>query len=118
MFLLKKELKGIKRFFIILQSIYGVGKVYSLYLCSRVGMSIKGFLLDLNYEGLRVLSRCVLKEGVFEVELYRLKLSNIKNKIAKKCYVGKRHHMHLPVRGQNTKNNRKTAKKGQSLKLF
>jgi small subunit ribosomal protein S13 len=111
MFLLKKELIGSKPFFIMLQSLFGIGQTYALYLCSRVGASVKAYLKDISYRKVRVLGRLLTQEGIFEIELSRLVQADIKNKIAIRCYVGQRHLMRLPVRGQNTKNNRQTAKK-------
>jgi small subunit ribosomal protein S13 len=46
-----------------------------------------------------------------ESDLKRLVRENIANQRMIGSYVGKRHAMHLPVRGQNTQTNAKTAKK-------
>lgn len=111
MFLLKKELTGGKRFFLTLQNLFGVGGVYSLYLCSRIGISVKAYIRDVSYKKVRILNRILVSEGVFEIELSRLIRSKIQRKISIRSYEGRRHTMSLPVRGQNTKNNRKTSKK-------
>jgi len=110
-FLLKKELKGSGPFYLVLQKIFGVGEKYSCYLCSRAGISVKAFLSDITFRFVRRIGRLLVTEGVFEIELLRLIRSNIKRKISIKNYQGRRHLMGLPVRGQNTKNNSKTAKK-------
>ena len=111
MFLLKKELKGSKPFFLVLQQIFGIGDTYAKYLCSRIGASVKVRMPNVSFKKVRKLGRILTNEGVFEIELLRLVKSNISHKIHIKSYKGKRHLMHLPVRGQNTKNNRQTAKK-------
>lgn len=115
MFLLKKELTGKKPFFIVLQKLFGVGKTYSCYLCSRIGVSVKAFITDISFRNVRLLSRLLSNEGIFEIELLRLIKANVQHKIYIKSYVGRRHLMNLPVRGQNTKNNRKTARKNNIL---
>ena len=45
--------------------------------------------------------------------LRRMVFANIKKLIDLNCYRGIRHKRRLPLRGQNTKNNAKTAKKGR-----
>lgn len=50
-----------------------------------------------------------------ESELKREVRENIAHQRTIGSYVGKRHAMHLPVRGQNTQSNAKTAKKLNQL---
>ncbi|GLB34817.1 putative universal ribosomal protein uS13 family protein [Lyophyllum shimeji] len=52
-----------------------------------------------------------LKDLKIESELRRIIRDNIAHQRMIGSYVGKRHAMHLPVRGQNTQSNAKTAKK-------
>ncbi|KAF9052914.1 hypothetical protein BJ165DRAFT_1339913 [Panaeolus papilionaceus] len=52
-----------------------------------------------------------LKNLKIESELRREVRENIAHQRMIGSYVGRRHAMHLPVRGQNTQNNAKTAKK-------
>ncbi|KDR73508.1 hypothetical protein GALMADRAFT_141993 [Galerina marginata CBS 339.88] len=52
-----------------------------------------------------------LKNLKIESELRREIRENIAHQRMIGSYVGRRHAMHLPVRGQNTQNNAKTAKK-------
>ncbi|KAF9013984.1 mitochondrial 30S ribosomal protein S13 [Cyathus striatus] len=52
-----------------------------------------------------------LRKLKVEAELRREMRENIAHQRMIGSYVGKRHAMHLPVRGQNTKNNAKTARK-------
>ncbi|KAF4576740.1 hypothetical protein EYR40_000984 [Pleurotus pulmonarius] len=53
-----------------------------------------------------------------ESELRREIRENIAHQRMIGSYVGKRHAMHLPVRGQNTQNNAKTAKKLNRLERY
>lgn len=59
-----------------------------------------------------------LKNLKIESELRREIRENIAHQRMIGNYVGKRHAMHLPVRGQNTRNNSKTAKKLNQLDRY
>lgn len=56
-----------------------------------------------------------LRELKIESELRRMIRENIAHQRMIGSYVGKRHAMHLPVRGQNTQSNAKTARKLNQL---
>jgi small subunit ribosomal protein S13 len=56
-----------------------------------------------------------LKDLKIESELRRMIRDNIAHQRMIGSYVGKRHAMHLPVRGQNTQSNARTAKKLNQL---
>ncbi|KAG5647272.1 hypothetical protein DXG03_000808 [Asterophora parasitica] len=56
-----------------------------------------------------------LKDLKIESELRRIIRDNIGHQRMIGSYVGRRHAMHLPVRGQNTQSNAKTAKKLNQL---
>lgn len=59
-----------------------------------------------------------LKDLKIESELRREIRENIGHQRMIGSYVGRRHAMHLPVRGQNTQSNAKTAKKLNQLDRF
>ncbi len=59
-----------------------------------------------------------MKNLKVESELRREIRENIAHQRMIGSYVGKRHAMHLPVRGQNTQNNAKTAKKLNQLDRY
>lgn len=59
-----------------------------------------------------------LKELKIESELRRMIRENIAHQRMIGSYVGRRHAMHLPVRGQNTQSNAKTAKKLNQLDRY
>lgn len=101
-----------KHLSIALRSIYGIGKVNSLYICkiSNVSASIK--VKDLKENEISKIQNIV---SDFEVEgnlRTRIRL-NIKRLIDIKSYRGMRHKSNLPVRGQRTKTNAKTRKKNK-----
>ncbi|KAG6867019.1 hypothetical protein C0991_003936 [Blastosporella zonata] len=59
-----------------------------------------------------------LKDLKLESELRRMIRENIGHQRMIGSYVGRRHAMHLPVRGQNTQSNAKTAKKLNQLDRY
>jgi small subunit ribosomal protein S13 len=59
-----------------------------------------------------------LKNLKVELELRREIRENIAHQRMIGSYVGKRHAMHLPVRGQNTQSNAKTARKLNQLERY
>ncbi|KAG6833702.1 hypothetical protein H0H87_002899 [Tephrocybe sp. NHM501043] len=59
-----------------------------------------------------------LKDLRIESELRRMIRENIGHQRMIGSYVGRRHAMHLPVRGQNTQSNAKTAKKLNQLDRY
>ncbi|RDB21469.1 37S ribosomal protein SWS2, mitochondrial [Hypsizygus marmoreus] len=59
-----------------------------------------------------------LKDLKIESELRRMIRENIGHQRMIGSYVGRRHAMHLPVRGQNTQSNAKTAKKLNQLDRY
>ena len=59
-----------------------------------------------------------LKELKVETELRRMVRENIAHQRMIGSYVGRRHAMYLPVRGQNTQSNAKTAKKLNQLDRY
>ncbi|KAF4614882.1 hypothetical protein D9613_002696 [Agrocybe pediades] len=64
-----------------------------------------------NYRKKKVKNSDPLKNLKIESELRREIRENIAHQRMIGSYVGRRHAMHLPVRGQNTQNNAKTARK-------
>jgi small subunit ribosomal protein S13 len=113
-----KEISKKKKAFISLQFIYGVGLVYSSYLCGRVGVSLKSRGVSFTRGRLQTILRLLSLEGIFETELGRCIIEDIKQKITLRCYQGVRHLHCLPVNGQRTKNNRKTARKLAASRLI
>jgi len=98
-----------------LTSIYGIGRVTARRVCEDAGIPLdtKGRYLTLEQEeALRV------KVDAYQVEgdLRRLKLVNIKRLMDIGAYRGIRHRRNLPVRGQRTRTNANTRRKGRKGK--
>jgi len=113
MYLFTKKANSNEFLYFFLTEIFGIGQVYSLYLCKKLGFTkltkIKEITGTLNF----LLVRLVKRESLILLDLKRNIQTNVKSKIFLKSYKGIRHKQGLPVRGQNTKNNAKTQKKSK-----
>ncbi|KAJ2159920.1 hypothetical protein GGF46_002647 [Coemansia sp. RSA 552] len=90
--------------------LYGIGPLTARRICSRLSIHQQCKLGELTESQLNQLSG-VLSEMTIENDLKRQVAANVKHLREIGTYVGKRHAMRLPVHGQNTRNNGKTAKK-------
>ena len=89
--------------------IFGIGKTRALNICSKVGISPSANIGELKEEELESIRNEVGKYLV-EGDLRRDVAINIKRLQDLGTYRGIRHRRHLPVNGQRTKNNARTAK--------
>jgi len=114
LYILDTKLPESKSVLIALTSIYGVGKSASLNICKRLGFSrnlkIKDLTEDQTIEILRLIEFLGLNTTN---ELKQLKSQTLKNLIEIKCYKGLRRSRGLPVRGQRTHTNAKSARKNK-----
>lgn len=111
-YIFESELPENKLVFISLTKIYGIGRANSLSLCKRLGWSDNIKIKDLSKEQISKL----LKTADFLCltlgsDLKKNKLLISKNLISIKTYRGLRRYQGLPVRGQRTHTNGKTAKR-------
>ena len=109
-YLLNNKLLENKKIYIALSKIYGIGIKYSKALCYRVGLSANSKLIDLSDDIKKNLTKYINLECNIDRELKSIEINDIKTKLVIKSYQGIRHLQGLPVNGQNTKNNSKTAK--------
>ncbi|MDC7242452.1 MAG: 30S ribosomal protein S13 [Sphaerochaetaceae bacterium] len=104
-----------------LTSIYGVGlsradeilKKSDLLDADAAGLRIK----DLSDEDVSNLRKIVESEYRLESDLVRLNQLNIKRLMENGCIKGRRHRVGLPVRGQRTRTNGRTKRKGLKLAI-
>ena len=94
---------------ISLTYVFGIGKTRSLSICSVVGIDPSTKIADLNEDQLEAI-RTEIGKFVVEGDLRRDIATNIKRLMDLGTNRGIRHRRHLPVRGQNTKNNARTRK--------
>lgn len=88
----------------------GIGRSYATFLCRYLGLAEKATLNEVPRLALKELHRTVLQSRLTGPLLRRLVLNNIRRKIELKSYQGRRHLEGLPVRGQNSKANARTAR--------
>ncbi len=99
-----------KHISIALRSIYGIGKINSIYICKMAKILPTCKVKHLNENNISHIQKLI---SDFDVEgnlRTRIRL-NIKRLIDIKCYKGSRHKARLPVNGQRTKTNAKTRKR-------
>ncbi|AWU74383.1 uncharacterized protein C5L36_0A09720 [Pichia kudriavzevii] len=109
--ILGKAIKGKYRInFGLSKSFYGIGLNTATKICSRLG-----FYPDMRMHQLTEQQTMSITKELSEMDIDSKLLSQIRANIKMKreigSYAGMRHSMGLPVRGQRTKTNAKTARK-------
>lgn len=99
-----------KAIWIGLTIVYGIGLSRSRTLLEGLNIPLELKVKDLSDEQEKAISDA-MKEIVVENDLKRNVASYIKRLKEIKCYRGVRHNLGLPVRGQQTRQNGKTAKR-------
>jgi len=95
-----------------LKQIYGVGKKRSLFICKTLGFSNNFKVKDLSKDQITELLKIIdILNLTLASDLKRLKFLSIKNLISIKSYRGFRRNQGLPLRGQRTHTNARTARK-------
>ncbi|HOG15356.1 MAG TPA: 30S ribosomal protein S13 [Candidatus Absconditabacterales bacterium] len=99
-----------KSIWIAMTSIYGIGRSRSKKILDKLGIPFMKKVKDISEEEQKKISD-ELQNYVLESDLKREIASAIKRLKEIKCYRGMRHSIGLPVRGQVTRKNARTAKK-------
>ena len=99
-----------KSIWIALTNIYGIGRERSKKILAALNIEIMKKVKDISEEEQKMISD-ELKKYVLEIDLKREVAAAIKRLKEIKCYRGMRHNLGLPVRGQLTRKNARTAKK-------
>lgn len=99
-----------KSIWIALTNIYGIGRERSKKILAALNIEIMKNVKDISEEEQKMISD-ELKKYVLENDLKREVAAAIKRLKEIKCYRGMRHNLGLPVRGQLTRKNARTAKK-------
>lgn len=99
-----------KSIWIALTNIYGIGRERSKKILAALSIEIMKKVKDISEEEQKMISD-ELKKYVLENDLKREVAAAIKRLKEIKCYRGMRHNLGLPVRGQLTRKNARTAKK-------
>lgn len=111
-YLFETELPENKNIFISLSYIYGIGKANSLLLCKKLGLSRNLKTKNLSKEQIsRIIKITEILNLPLSSDLKKIKVLILKKLISIKTYKGLRRSQGLPVRGQRTRTNSRTAKK-------
>nr|YP_009115274.1 ribosomal protein S13 [Berkeleya fennica]AJA05795.1 ribosomal protein S13 [Berkeleya fennica] len=111
-YLFESELVEDKSLFFALIQIYGVGKANSLLICKKLGFSKNLKTKNLSKEQINRLINLIDSLDLdLASELKKLKLLSAKKLLFIKSYKGLRKNQGLPIRGQRTHTNARTARK-------
>ncbi len=105
-----------KRIVIALTYIYGIGLTTSKKILAEAGIDESLRANDIDDAQLTKL-RDILTELKLEGDLRRETAMNIKRLTEINCYRGTRHRRNLPLRGQRTKTNSRTRRKGKKTAI-
>ncbi|KAJ4740341.1 Ribosomal protein S13 [Rhynchospora pubera] len=89
----------------------GIGPKKAILLCSRLGISGNIKMNELTKYQIDQIIKIIRKDHVVHWELKRGKRGNIERLISISSYRGIRHKAGLPLRGQRTHTNARTARK-------
>lgn len=112
LYFLETKLSEHKSICFALTNIYGIGKSTAFAICKKLGFSINLKVKDLTQE--QVVEMIQLIDSLslnLNNELKKLRSLTLKNLVSIKSYKGLRRVRGLPVRGQRTHTNAKSARK-------
>lgn len=109
-FIHNTNLKPKKQLFIALKDIYGLGSHHALQICDSLGICPTTRLEKLSSSELTLLSQVLSQNYETGVDIRRTTTQNIQRLISIASYRGFRHSQGLPVRGQRTHGNARTAR--------
>jgi small subunit ribosomal protein S13 len=113
-YLLETKLPENKSVLFALTNIYGIGQSTAFLICKKLGFSINLKIKDLTQEQTgEILQVVELLNLTLNNELKKFKSLSLKNLISIKSYRGLRRVRGLPVRGQRTHTNAKSARKNK-----
>lgn len=110
-YIFETEIKNSKSLLFSLKNVYGLGYFQAKFLCKKLGFSSNLKSSDLSNDQIIKLTKLVENSGLkITNELKKSQIFNLKMLIDIKSYSGLRRIRGLPVRGQRTHTNAKTAK--------
>lgn len=110
-YLAETDLPENKSVIFALTSVYGIGKTTSFFICKKIGFSTNLKIKDLSKEQYKDLLEIVKSLNlILASDLKKTHLIGLKKLVNIKSYRGLRKLRGLPVRGQRTHTNAKTAR--------
>jgi len=114
LYLLETNLPENKSVVFTLTKVYGIGRNTAFLICKKLGFSINLKIKDLTQEQIaEILQLIDSSDLLLNNELKKYKSMTLKNLIIIKSYRGLRRVQGLPVRGQRTHTNAKSARKNK-----
>lgn len=111
-YLFESEFTENKSIFLSLTNVYGIGKYNARNICKRLGFSKNLKVKNLSKEQTNKIIKTVELLNInVASNLKKIKLLISKKLISIKLYKGLRRYQGLPVRGQRTHTNARTARK-------
>jgi small subunit ribosomal protein S13 len=112
LYFLETKLPEQKSVYFALTKIYGIGNTTAFIICKKLGFSINLKIKDLTQEQTVEMLQLIDSLNLnLNNELKKLKSLTLKNLVSIKSYKGLRRVRGLPVRGQRTHTNAKSARK-------
>lgn len=112
LYFLETKLPEQKSVYFALTKIYGIGKTTAFVICKKLGFSINLKIKDLTQEQTIEMLQLIDSLNLnLNNELKKLKSLTLKNLVSIKSYKGLRRVRGLPIRGQRTHTNAKSARK-------
>lgn len=117
LYFLETKLSDYKSVYFALTHIYGIGKNTAFIVCKKLGFSINLKIKDLTQEQIVDMIQLIDSLNLtLNNELKKLRSLTLKNLASIKSYRGLRRIRGLPVRGQRTHTNAKSARKYRRFK--
>lgn len=111
-YLFESELNENKSVYLSLTNIYGIGKSNSSLICKKFGLARNIKVKNLSKDQINKLVKIIESLNINSAsDLKKTNLLKLKELISIKSYRGLRRYQGLPVRGQRTHTNAKTARK-------
>jgi small subunit ribosomal protein S13 len=111
LYIFETELLNNKSIFFSLQKIYGIGQNQAFLICKKLGFCINLKTSQLSSDQINTLIKYIDKSNlIITSELKKMQSLFLKNLVYIKTYRGLRKIQGLPVRGQRTHTNAKTAR--------
>jgi small subunit ribosomal protein S13 len=117
LYFLETKLPEYKSVYFALTNIYGIGEKTAYIICKKLGFSINLKIKNLTQEQITEMIQLVDSLNLnLNNELKNLKSLTLTNLVSIKSYKGLRRVRGLPVRGQRTHTNAKSARKHKHFK--
>lgn len=111
-YLFESEISDNKSVLYALTNIYGIGKAQAFLICCKLGFSINLKVKNLTKEQItKLVKKVQMSNIILASDLKKIKALTAKRLTSTKSYRGLRKNQGLPVRGQRTHTNAKTARK-------